>query len=90
MTGAELRSVQLGRPPWGRRGYDPAEVDAFLARAAVALDALAGRRAPGMTAEDVHSVVFGKPPLGKGRGYDEDQVDELLDRIEGTLRSASA
>jgi DivIVA domain-containing protein len=38
-----------------------------------------------MTPDDVHSVAFRKPPIGK-RGYDEVQVDALLDRIEATLR----
>ncbi len=40
ITAAEVRAVQLRRPPWGKRGYVPAEVDAFLARAADALEAL--------------------------------------------------
>ena len=87
ITGSEVRAVQLGRPPWGRRGYAPAEVDALLARAADALEALAAGRTPAMTADDVHSVMFRKPSLGAGRGYDEDQVDELLDRIEQGLRA---
>ncbi|HEV2778096.1 MAG TPA: DivIVA domain-containing protein [Actinophytocola sp.] len=37
-----------------------------------------------LTQADVHDVVFDKAPLGK-RGYDEDQVDDFLDRIEATL-----
>ncbi|RZU31225.1 DivIVA domain-containing protein [Blastococcus saxobsidens] len=72
------------------RGYSPEEVDAFLARAAEALTALALRRPPRLSADEVHGVVFGKPRFGRGRGYDEDQVDELLDRIEQTLRAAPA
>jgi DivIVA domain-containing protein len=88
ITADELRAVELGRPPLGRRGYAPDEVDAFLTRAAEALTTLALRRAPQLTADEVHAVVFGKPPLGRGRGYDEDQVDELLDRIEHALRTA--
>lgn len=38
-----------------------------------------------MTPEEVHIVAFRKPPIGS-RGYDEEQVDQLLDRIEATLR----
>ena len=90
VTGAALRSAQLGRPGWGRRGYDIEQVDSFLARAADALDALAGGYTPGVTADEVHSVVFTKPGLGRGKGYDEDQVDALLDAVEATLRGTSA
>jgi DivIVA domain-containing protein len=39
VTAAEVRAVRLRLPPWGRRGYAPAEVDAFLVRAAEALAA---------------------------------------------------
>jgi DivIVA domain-containing protein len=87
ITADELRAVQLGRPGWGKKGYDTAEVDAFLARAVEALTALALRRVPQLTADEVHAVVFRKPRLGRGRGYDEDEVDALLDRIEQTLRA---
>jgi len=90
VTGASLRTVQLGRPGWGRRGYNPPEVDAFVARAADALDALAAGRTPEVTADDVHAVVFTKPSLGRGRGYDEDAVDALLDQVETVLRGGSA
>lgn len=86
ITGAELRAIQLRRPGWGKRGYAPAEVDALLIRAAEALDAVAAGRTATMTADDVHHAVFRKPKLGAGRGYDEDQVDDLLDLIENSLR----
>ena len=89
VTGAELRAVRLGRPGWGRRGYSPADVDAFLARAADALDAVAAGRPPEVTADEVHTVVFRKPPIGQ-RGYDEDAVDELLDRVESALGGGPA
>ncbi|MGY1844071.1 DivIVA domain-containing protein [Modestobacter sp. SYSU DS0875] len=39
-----------------------------------------------MSAAHVHDVVFREPPFGGGRGYDEGQVDDLLDRIEAALR----
>jgi DivIVA domain-containing protein len=64
----------------------PAEVDAFLARVADALDALAAGRTPDVTADDVHTVAFTEPPLTHGRGYDEDAVDALLDQVEALLR----
>ena len=89
VTGAALRAARPGRPGWGRRGYDPAQVDAFLARAADSLDALADGRVPGVTADEVQAVVFRKPGLGRGRGYDEDEVDALLDAVEATLRGDS-
>jgi DivIVA domain-containing protein len=41
-----------------------------------------GRR---LTAADVHDVAFSKPPLFK-RGYHEDEVDALLERVEEALR----
>ena len=90
LTADELRAVQLGRPGWGKKGYSIEEVDAFLGRANEALTALALRRPAQLTADDVRSVVFRKPGLGRGRGYDEDQVDDLLDRLEQTLRATSA
>ena len=89
LTGAALRAAQLRRPGWGRRGYEMEQVDAFRARAAEALDALADGRTPGLSADEVHTVVFTKPGLGRGRGYDEDEVDALLDAVENTLRGGS-
>ncbi|ORV08456.1 hypothetical protein AWB95_20085 [Mycobacterium celatum] len=43
----------------------------------------------GLTPQDVRSVVFSKPPIGK-RGYNEDEVDAFLDRIEEALRNPRA
>lgn len=42
-----------------------------------------------MLADEVRAVRFRKAPIGR-RGYDEEQVDEFLDRIEGALRGRSA
>lgn len=89
ITADELRAVQLGAAGWGKKGYRIEEVDDFLARVDEALTALALRRAPQLTADEVHDVRFRKQGFGRGRGYDEDQVDELLDRIEATLRAAT-
>jgi DivIVA domain-containing protein len=90
ISAAEVCSVQPRRGPWGMRGYAPAEVDAFLVRAADALAALEGGPTATVTADEVHHVVFRKPSFGAGRGYAEDAVDELLDRIEHTLRAGRA
>ena len=38
-----------------------------------------------MTPDDVHDAVFHRPRAGR-RGYRERDVDELLDRVEATLR----
>ncbi|HEU5475774.1 MAG TPA: DivIVA domain-containing protein [Actinophytocola sp.] len=40
-----------------------------------------------LTPEDVREVVFDKAPLGK-RGYNEQEVDDFLDRVEDTLAGA--
>jgi DivIVA domain-containing protein len=40
----------------------------------------------GLTAEDVRSTTFNKPPIGK-RGYNEDEVDEFLDTLAATIAS---
>ena len=37
-----------------------------------------------LTAADVHNVKFSKPPIGK-HGYNEDEVDAVLDLVEGTF-----
>ncbi|WP_322746629.1 DivIVA domain-containing protein [Saccharothrix syringae] len=37
-----------------------------------------------LTARDVRTASFGKPPRGR-RGYQESQVDRFLDRVENTL-----
>lgn len=42
-----------------------------------------------VTAEHVHEVAFSKPPIFK-RGYNEDEVDALLEGIEAALRDPSA
>jgi DivIVA domain-containing protein len=37
-----------------------------------------------LTPEDVRSIAFRKPPIGR-RGYDEEEVDAFLDEVERTL-----
>ena len=87
LSGDDVRAVTFAQPGWGKRGYAPDEVDAFLDRAAAALDALAAGRPPGMDAEDVRLVVFRKPPIGK-RGYAEAGVDEFLDQVAASFPGA--
>src|SRR5919198_5428546 len=83
VTAADVHSVAFGKPPFGRRGYDEAEVDDFLRRVAETLSQPPG--AGPISAGDVHDVAFRKPRLGS-RGYDEDEVDAFLDLVEGELR----
>jgi len=42
-----------------------------------------------LTAEDVRSAIFDKPPWGK-RGYNEDQVDAFLEVLEATIAGLDA
>jgi DivIVA domain-containing protein len=44
---------------------------------------------PDLTADDAHNVAFSKPPIGK-RGYNEDEVDAFLERVEQKLRNLNA
>lgn len=44
---------------------------------------------PVVTPEDVHNVAFSKSAKGKS-GYNEDEVDGYLERIEATLRDPAA
>jgi len=80
---SDVRAVQFGKPPFGRRGYDEIEVDDFLRKVT---DALAQTRGiPSLDPEEVHQVAFRKPRLGS-RGYDEDEDDAFLDLVEAELR----
>lgn len=84
---SDVRAVQFGKPPFGRRGYDEIEVDDFLRKVT---DSLAqARGVPPLDPEEVHQVAFRKPRLGS-RGYDEDEVDAFLDLVEAELRWRSS
>ncbi|WP_323137783.1 DivIVA domain-containing protein [Nocardia sp. alder85J] len=74
MTPHEVRRMRFGRAPIGHRGYDAAEVDAFLELVA---QALGGHAA--LSAATIRGVEFRTAPLGH-RGYDRDEVDEFLDQ----------
>ena len=84
LTAQDLRAATFDKPPWGKRGYNENEVDAFLQLAALRLDG-SGQ----LSADDVHVVSFSKPPIGK-RGYHEDQVDEFLDTLAATIAGLDA
>jgi DivIVA domain-containing protein len=73
MTPDEMRRVRFGRAPFGHRGYDTAEVDAFLSRVAAAFG---GRGA--LTTADIRGAEFRTAPLGH-RGYHREDVDDFLD-----------
>ena len=77
ITAAELRGTPLPVHRSGD-GYDAAEVDAFLARAAEALEDDGS-----LTLDDVHAALF---TTVRRRGYDVDVVDDLLDRLADALR----
>jgi DivIVA domain-containing protein len=80
---SDVRSVQFGKPPFGRRGYDEIEVDDFLRKVTEALAQTRGLSQ--LDPEEVHQVAFRKPRIGS-RGYDEDEVDAFLDLVEAELR----
>ncbi|MCM6774639.1 DivIVA domain-containing protein [Nocardia sp. CDC159] len=75
MTPDEVRRMRFGRAPFGHRGYDAAEVDAFRERIA---QAFLGRTV--LTAAELRGHEFATAALGH-RGYDRDEVDEFLDRV---------
>jgi DivIVA domain-containing protein len=81
LTAQDVRYATFGKPPWGQRGYNNDEVDAFLQLAASRLDGYGN-----LSVDDVHAVSFSKPPIGK-RGYNEDEVDDFLEQLEATIAS---
>jgi DivIVA domain-containing protein len=66
---------------WGRPGYRPSDVDAFIDRIEATLG---GAAAPGqaVTAADVNAVQFGTT---RHRGYDDRAVDDALDDYAARL-----
>jgi DivIVA domain-containing protein len=83
MTPQDVHEAKFSRPPIGRRGYDQAEVDEFLAKAE---RALAG--AERMTPVEIERVTFSRPLFGAG--YDEREVDEFLDKLESELAARTS
>ncbi|RDI50593.1 DivIVA domain-containing protein [Nocardia mexicana] len=74
VTDEHARRVRFGRAPFGHRGYDAAEVDAFCERVA---EAHHGRGM--LTATEIREHEFATAAFGH-RGYDRDEVDDYLDR----------
>lgn len=63
-----------------REGYDKAEVNAFLARVALAIDTHTG-----ITKLEIVNARFSATRFREG--YDQDQVDDFLDEIAQSLIS---
>lgn len=95
LTAREVQEKEFSYAPPGMVGYDEDDVDTFLDLVVVTLERtpppvappVRPRPGPGtrpLTARDVRTVSFGKPPRGR-RGYQESQVDRFLDRVEKTL-----
>jgi DivIVA domain-containing protein len=70
-----------------REGYDVIEVDALLARAAVALDEQQRAAPLSLTSEVVLNVKFTATKFRDG--YSQDEVDDLLDQVISSLKTAS-
>lgn len=89
LTSQDVRARRFAVTRW-RRGYERADVDALLARAAAVLDELAagGTPSPPLTGEEVRSTTFGT--TGLREGYDEREVDEFLETLAADLDAASA
>jgi DivIVA domain-containing protein len=87
----DVRARRFTVTRW-HRGYDVAEVDVLLERAASALEELAagapaGPAHPALTGEEVRSSTFGTTL--RRTGYDEAEVDEFLDALAEALDAAS-
>ncbi|KAA5826064.1 DivIVA domain-containing protein [Saccharopolyspora hirsuta] len=79
LTPDDVRNVVFARAWRRERGYDEAEVDAFLERVVATL-----RGKPVVTARDVLTVRFSPRKRGS-RAYKKTQVDAFLDQIALTL-----
>jgi DivIVA domain-containing protein len=90
LTAMEIQEAEFSPAPPGQFGYDQDDVDTFLDLVVVTLERTPPKpvrvkaSTPPLTATDVRTVSFGKPPRGR-RGYQEAQVDRFLDRVEETL-----
>ena len=77
-----------------RNGYEPDQVDAFMREAAAALLAwetgtVVGAPQKMLTAQDVMDAKF-QASSKFGEGYEQDEVDELLDTLMHVLRDYEA
>lgn len=85
LTSREVSAMKFERVG---RGYQRRDVDQFRRRIAGALMAIERNlgEPTGLTAVEVREVAF---PMGVG-GYDYEEVDEFLDRVERILRTHEA
>jgi DivIVA domain-containing protein len=91
LTAQEVQEIEFSEAMPDQYGYDEDDVDTFLDLVVVMLEQAPPPRVKQakpaeqpLTARDVRTAAFGKPPRGR-RGYQESQVDKFLDRIEDTL-----
>jgi DivIVA domain-containing protein len=82
LTPEQVRNTTFSNSAIGR-GYSEAEVDEFIDRVEAALRDPTGLA---LTPEQVRTMAFSKPPLGK-RGYNQDEVDQFRCRVEQQLQS---
>jgi len=80
LSAQDVASVAFHRPPRGARGYDAAEVDAFLDRVE---DTMRSRDV--LTREDVLNVKF--RTATRDPGYDVNEVNVFMELVADTLRS---
>jgi len=73
LSSTEIRATKFSVTRW-REGYDKEEVDAFLARAALALDT-------GNPLSSLEIVNARFQPTKFREGYNQNQVDDFLDRL---------
>ncbi|MUM15712.1 DivIVA domain-containing protein [Mycobacterium sp. CBMA271] len=84
ITAKDVRDVAFSRPPFGKRGYNEAQVDALLDQLETELIARESGSGAGVSGAFVRETRFGTPPIGK-RGYNEDEVDRFLDQAATEL-----
>ncbi|WP_019814296.1 DivIVA domain-containing protein [Saccharomonospora saliphila] len=80
LTASDVDRAWFPQAPFGTRGYNRMQVDAFLSRVAATLE---GRDT--VTAADVHHVAFTLSPMGRRDGYDPTAVDAFLRIVERAL-----
>ncbi|PXY17707.1 cell division protein DivIVA [Prauserella sp. PE36] len=84
VTSDDVRDIRFPEAPFGTRGYNEVQVDAFLDRIAATLDG-----EDDVSAAEVHDVAFRLTPLAKRGGYDQTAVDTFLRAVETTLAARS-
>lgn len=80
LSAQDVALVAFHRPPAGQRGYDAAEVDAFLDRVE---DTMRSRDI--LTREDVLNIKFSN--ASRDPGYDMNEVNVFMELVADTLRS---